>query len=190
MDYKIQQVSLLHDTESDFLKAILLLDHQNQVHVIPEKAAKLADKMYLYTADKTKGILSGYLVEFNNKVRFVVFVRLIFIPTKKTNNFLCLSIYQQLNALPIWQINVGGAGNIQKITNIAMKSSIEHVHSQGRVLNDRSVLYKYINPNLVAVATQGPDSIHKCKRVRPYGKNWKIIFLFPYFRRCVEHTFD
>lgn len=44
-----------------------------------------------------------------------------------------------------------------------MKSSIEHVHSQGRVLNDRSVLYKYINPNLVAIATQGPDSIHKCK---------------------------
>lgn len=43
-----------------------------------------------------------------------------------------------------------------------MKSTIEHVHSQGRVLNDRSVLYKYINPNLVAVATQGPDSIHKC----------------------------
>lgn len=45
-----------------------------------------------------------------------------------------------------------------------MKSEIEHVHSQGRVLSDRSVLYKYINPNLVAVATQGPDPIHKCKR--------------------------
>lgn len=68
MDYKIQQVSLLHDTESDFLKAILLLDHQNQVHVIPEKAAKLAHKMYLYTADKNNGILSGFLVEYSNKV--------------------------------------------------------------------------------------------------------------------------
>lgn len=28
----------------------------------------------------------------------------------------------------------------------------EHVHSQGRVLGDRSVLYKYSNPNLVAIA--------------------------------------
>lgn len=65
LDYKIQQVSLLHDTESDFLKGLLLLDHQNQVHVIPEKASKLAHKMYLYTADKNKGILSGFFVEYN-----------------------------------------------------------------------------------------------------------------------------
>ncbi|XP_037025633.1 ER membrane protein complex subunit 1 isoform X2 [Bradysia coprophila] len=134
LDYKIQQVSLLHDTESDFLKAILILDQQNQVHVIPKESANLAHKMYLYTADKTKGTLSGFFINYANK---------------------------QLDAIPIWEINLGGAGNIQKITNIAMKSSIEHVHSQGRVLNDRSVLYKYINPNLVAVATQGPDSIHK-----------------------------
>lgn len=84
-----------------------------------------------------------------------------------------------MNALPIWGINVGGAGNIQKITNIAMKSSIEHVHSQGRVLNDRSVLYKYINPNLVAVATQGPDSIHKCKRESSSEKFTKLFLTFP-----------
>lgn len=68
LDYKIQQVSLLHDTESDFLQALLLLDHQNQVHTIPEKAAKLAHRMYLYTADKNTGSLSGYFVEYNNKV--------------------------------------------------------------------------------------------------------------------------
>jgi ER membrane protein complex subunit 1 len=66
LDYKIQQVSLLHETESDFLKAILLLDHQDQVHVIPEKAAKLANKMYLYTANKNTGILSGFFIEYNN----------------------------------------------------------------------------------------------------------------------------
>lgn len=28
---------------------------------------------------------------------------------------------------------------------------------------DRSVLYKYINPNLIAVTTEGPDNIHKCE---------------------------
>lgn len=156
LDYKIQQISLLHETESDFLKAILLLDHQNQVHVIPESAAKLANKMYLYTADKNKGILSGFFVEYN-KVSVTVTSL-----TIKIKKYFFL-IQQQLNALPIWEINLGGVGNIQKITNIAMKNSIEHVHSQGRVLNDRSVLYKYINPNLVAIATQGPDSIHKCK---------------------------
>lgn len=36
------------------------------------------------------------------------------------------------------------------------------MHSQGRVLNDRSVLYKYNNPNLVAIATQGADNVYKC----------------------------
>lgn len=67
-----------------------------------------------------------------------------------------------MTAIPIWQISLGGSGNTQKITNLALKNPIEHVHSQGRVLNDRSVLYKYINPNLIAIATQGPDAIHKC----------------------------
>jgi len=37
----------------------------------------------------------------------------------------------------------------------------EHVHSQGIVLEDRSVLYKYLNPNLVAVLTEGQDNQHK-----------------------------
>ena len=76
------------------------------------------------------------------------------------NNTLC---FQKLSSQLIWQINLGGNGNVHQITNIATKNSIEHVHSQGRVFNDRSVLYKYINPNLVVVATQGPDSIHKRK---------------------------
>jgi len=37
----------------------------------------------------------------------------------------------------------------------------EHVHSQGIVLEDRSVLYKYLNPNLVAVVTEGEDNQQK-----------------------------
>ena len=34
----------------------------------------------------------------------------------------------------------------------------EHVHSVGRVLGDRSVLYKYLNPNLIAVSTITKDA--------------------------------
>jgi len=37
----------------------------------------------------------------------------------------------------------------------------EHVHSQGIVLEDRSVLYKYLNPNLVAVIAEGEDGQQK-----------------------------
>ena len=37
----------------------------------------------------------------------------------------------------------------------------EHVHSLGIVLEDRSVQYKYLNPNLVAVVTEGEDHQQK-----------------------------
>lgn len=67
-----------------------------------------------------------------------------------------------MNAIETWQINLSGLDNSQKIIKIGSKNPIEHVHSQGRVLNDRSVLYKYINPNLVAIVTQGPDNNYKC----------------------------
>ncbi len=33
----------------------------------------------------------------------------------------------------------------------------DRVHSAGIVLGDRSVLYKYTNPNLIAVVTEGID---------------------------------
>lgn len=55
----------------------------------------------------------------------------------------------------------------QRITHVVAKNPIERVHSQGRVLSDRSVLYKYINPNLVAVVTQGVGGAHKSKSTLP-----------------------
>lgn len=68
---------------------------------------------------------------------------------------------KKLEAIETWRINLGGLDNSQKIIKIASKNPIEHVHSQGRVFNDRSVLYKYVNPNLVAIVTQGTDSVYK-----------------------------
>lgn len=41
LDYRIKQLSLLGETEKDFLKGILLLDASNKVHVYPEHAAPL-----------------------------------------------------------------------------------------------------------------------------------------------------
>lgn len=76
----------------------------------------------------------------------------------------CNCCFSQIaSTIPIWTLNLGGSDNEQKITMIGSKSIIEKVHSQGRVLADRSVLYKYINPNLIAVVTEGLDNIHKCK---------------------------
>ncbi|KOB77645.1 Uncharacterized protein OBRU01_03726, partial [Operophtera brumata] len=58
-----------------------------------------------------------------------------------------------------WSVSLGaGAG---RIAAIAQKPAWERVHSLGRVLGDRSVLYKYSNPNLLLVVAQVPDPLHK-----------------------------
>lgn len=134
LNYQIKQMSMLRESENDFIKGILLLDKDNNVHVVPPTAKAMADGMYIFTADKPSAELNGYLVKLVGD-------------TFKTQ--------------PIWNARLGGHSGEHKIIAIASKNPIERVHSQGRVLNDRSVMYKYINPNLVAVVTQAIDSIHK-----------------------------
>ncbi|XP_030563637.1 ER membrane protein complex subunit 1 [Drosophila novamexicana] len=134
LDYQIKQLALLPETEEDFVKGILILDGTNQVHVEPKHATPLAHGIYLYTANVKTAELEGYFVKYAGG---------------------------ELSCLPIWNVRLGGHNSEQQIIRVASKNPIEHVHSQGRVLGDRSVLYKYINPNLVAFVTQAPDAAHK-----------------------------
>ena len=46
----------------------------------------------------------------------------------------------------------------EQIAAIGAKSPHDRIHSHGKVLGDRSVLYKYLNPNLIGVLTTGQDS--------------------------------
>lgn len=52
----------------------------------------------------------------------------------------------------IWQLQVSG-----QIVNVAQHAAHEPVASIGRVLDDRRVLYKYLNPNTVVVASTKND---------------------------------
>lgn len=134
LNYPIQQFTLLPRVDANNLKGILLLDNNNVVRVIPEASANLVNDLYVFTADRNTATISGFAIQYDNN---------------------------RLQAVPTWKVHLGSQGNQQKILKIASKNPIEHVHSQGRVLADRSVLYKYLNPNLVAIVTQGPDPIHK-----------------------------
>ncbi|XP_055615709.1 ER membrane protein complex subunit 1 isoform X2 [Toxorhynchites rutilus septentrionalis] len=183
LPYKIRQVSLLHETGPDFLRALLILDEEKKAHVLPESSAKFAHNFYMFSANRESAVLEGHLIEFRNG---------------------------KLSTIPTWTVNLGGAGKEQKIVAMEGKNPIEHVHSQGRVLADRSVLYKYINPNLIAVATHGLDNIHKYilnvhlldvvsgsivfsmshKRVQPplhmvHSENWLI---YSYYNDKVRRT--
>lgn len=137
LGYKIKQSMLLHVTTDDFLRGILILDARDKVHVYPDSAitvaASLGKSTYLFTADQTTGILSGFSLSY--------------------------STTQELIAHKVWELLLSPRN--QRITQVAAKNPIERVHSQGRVLSDRSVLYKYINPNLVAVVTEGIGHAHK-----------------------------
>nr|XP_040143935.1 ER membrane protein complex subunit 1 isoform X9 [Ictidomys tridecemlineatus] len=58
-----------------------------------------------------------------------------------------------------WELTI--PPEVQRIVKVKGKRSSEHVHSQGRVMGDRSVLYKSLNPNLLAVVTESMDVHHE-----------------------------
>lgn len=72
------------------------------------------------------------------------------------------------------------------ITGVYGKLASEKVHSPGRVLADRSVLYKYVNPNLAVVTTQGYDHVTKSKSC--CGLILKNVYFFSFIQRCVDNT--
>ncbi|XP_043497857.1 ER membrane protein complex subunit 1 isoform X1 [Polistes fuscatus] len=137
LGYRIKQSMLLHVTTDDFLRAVLILDARDKIHVYPKSAtaiaASLGKNTYIFTADQTTGLLSGFSLSYSTS--------------------------QELVAHKVWELLLSPKN--QKIVQVVSKSPIERVHSQGRVLSDRSVLYKYINPNLVAVASEGVGNTHK-----------------------------
>jgi hypothetical protein len=59
--------------------------------------------------------------------------------------------------IPVWTLANPGT----KIVHVVGKPSDEKVHSQGRVMADRSVLFKYVNPNLALALAEGKDSLGK-----------------------------
>ena len=69
------------------------------------------------------------------------------------HNFIKISLFQ----VPVWSFSSAGA----KIIHMLAKPTEEVVHSQGRVMADRSVLFKYINPNLAFVLAEGQDTTGK-----------------------------
>lgn len=68
LGYKIQQVSLLHQTGENFLRGILFVDEKNAVHVQPETSLSMVEGFFFYVVNKRTGVLTGYQIEYNNNV--------------------------------------------------------------------------------------------------------------------------
>lgn len=141
LSFKVVQASSLPYLDDEYTRGLILLDSRLGVHTYPSGTSKTLvehrDTQYLFTADPATGTLTGYSLR----------------PSAET----------RLSVEKVWSLSLQNEGH--NITHVVMRNPLEHVHSQGRVMGDRSVLYKYLNPNLVAVVTEGTDSVHKVSSI-------------------------
>ncbi|XP_063798200.1 ER membrane protein complex subunit 1 [Pseudophryne corroboree] len=128
----ILQSLLLPVMDHDYAKVLLLLDDQHKV--IPFPATK-------------------YVLQQLQELSLTVFFYLVDTEKGKLSG---LRLHKDLSTEEIWEILL--PPEIQRITVMKGKRSNEHVHSQGRVMGDRSVLYKYLNPNLLVLVTESTDT--------------------------------
>ncbi|XP_067826240.1 ER membrane protein complex subunit 1 isoform X2 [Heptranchias perlo] len=131
----ILQSLLLPIVDQDYAKVLLLIDDEHKVTVFP------SSRNILQQLQDTAPVVFFYLVD----------------PVwGKLNGF---RLHKDLRTEQIWDVVI--PTDAQRVVIVKGKRSNEHVHSQGRVMGDRSVLYKYLNPNLLAVVTESIDTHHE-----------------------------
>lgn len=129
----LDQVILLPDLGDD-LRALLLVGKDGRVLLHPPSAIdslNAAPPMYLVTVTEGEGVLTG--------------------------NKLTIIGGGDVSLTPVWSLASHGA----RVIAVEGRNPDEKVHSAGKVLADRSVLFKYMNPNLALVLAEGADSSAK-----------------------------
>jgi len=134
-DGSIVKAFLLHHSNEDNIRPLVVLNKNNQVMVEPHSAVgemkALSGKIYIASVSKDKEKITGQ--------RLIV-----------TND-------DEIKLTTIWTLTSPGA----TVMHLVSKPTDQTVHSQGRVMADRSVLFKYINPNLAFVLAEGKDASSK-----------------------------
>ncbi|KAL1020636.1 hypothetical protein UPYG_G00002730 [Umbra pygmaea] len=128
----ILQSLLLPVIDQDYAKVLLLVDDQYKVTAFPS----------------TKNVMQQ-LQEMASSIFF-------YLVDSEQGTLSGFRLRKDLSSEMIWEVVV--PTEVQKIVAVKGKRPNEHVHSQGRVMGDRSVLYKYLNPNLLAVVAESTDT--------------------------------
>lgn len=125
----IQQIAQTDLDETDNSRGVIILDTQNKVHVYPdsvtERVKQNINKYYMTIVEPSPPSLEGYKFAIESD-----------------------SIVSRM----VWSFPIN---ETEQVVSLGIKRIDEEVHSPARVLGDRGILYKYINPNLIAVMTQG-----------------------------------
>ncbi|XP_061639785.1 ER membrane protein complex subunit 1 [Phyllopteryx taeniolatus] len=127
----VLQSLMLPLMDQDYAKVLLLVDDQYKVSAFPS----------------TKNVLQQ-LQEMASSIFF-------YLVDSSQGRLSGYRLRTDLSIELIWEVVI--PTEVQKIVSVKGKRPNEHVHSQGRVMGDRSVLYKYLNPNLLAVVTESTD---------------------------------
>lgn len=132
LHHPVLQSLLLPIMDQDYAKVLLVIDDKYKVTSFPS---------------------SKYVLQQLQELAPSIFFHLVDIIQGKLCGF---RLQKDLTTEEIWQVVI--PPELQRIISVKGKRSNEHVHSQGRVMGDRSVLYKYLNPNLLAVVTESTDT--------------------------------
>uniref|UniRef100_A0A8C6D6U4 ER membrane protein complex subunit 1 n=1 Tax=Moschus moschiferus TaxID=68415 RepID=A0A8C6D6U4_MOSMO len=131
----VLQSLLLPVMDQDYAKVLLLMDDEHKVTAFP------ATRNVLRQLHELAPSIFFYLVDADQ-------------------GRLCgYRLRKDLTTELSWELTI--PPEVQRIVQVKGKRSSEHVHSQGRVMGDRSVLYKSLNPNLLAVVTESTDVHHE-----------------------------
>ncbi|CAF0717369.1 unnamed protein product [Adineta steineri] len=134
LPYHVKRVFLSTQAVDEFCKVLLFVDTNNKIHTYPSvplsRALSTTIPTYIYLFDKSEQAFVGYYLSIDEN-------------DQKTST----------NLKEVWRVSFQN----EEVINIHTRLSSDRVHSAGIVLGDRSVLYKYTNPNLIAVVTEGID---------------------------------
>ncbi|XP_042333908.1 ER membrane protein complex subunit 1 isoform X2 [Sceloporus undulatus] len=128
----VLQSLLLPIMDQDYAKVLLLIDDEYKVTVFP------ATRNVLRQLEEMAPSISFYLAD------------------SEQGKLMGRRLRKDLTTEESWEISI--PTDLQRIVTVKGKRANEHVHSQGRVMGDRSVLYKSLNPNLLAVVTESTDT--------------------------------
>ena len=143
LSYSVVQTSVLPVVDSSHSKVVLELTKDMEVHLYPSSpethlliSSLPESSVFMYTAHLDTGTLSGLMVDTRDDT----------LP---------------LSTHPMWSVQFQTEN--EKLLSVVPKLSTEHVNSPARVIADGKVQHKYLNPHLIAIATESRDPTEVAK---------------------------
>ncbi|KJE95619.1 hypothetical protein CAOG_06052 [Capsaspora owczarzaki ATCC 30864] len=146
LPFVASQVLLLPTVGPSEARVLLFVNPSDtRAETVPKSAAAVAavqqyDKLtpiHVYSVEADGRGLRGYSLEFSGS-------------------------NEHIRLAPTW--TVAWASDDERVAAVASRASYERINSVGRVLGDRNVLYKYLNPSMLAVGTLSSSAASRTSR--------------------------